>query len=47
MTADLIKQLINISELGGKLTGEKYYAELGEKLQRTLDLIQHEPISEK
>ena len=46
MTADLIKQLIEIAQTGEKLTGDSYYAELGDNLREALRLIQREPISQ-
>lgn len=47
MTADLIKQLIEICETGEKLTADSYYAELSDKLREALRLIQREPIPEE
>lgn len=46
MTADLIKQLIEISEIGSKLTNDDYYTDLGTNLREALRLIQREPIPE-
>ncbi len=46
MTADLIKQLIEISEIGSKLTNDDYYTDLGTNLRDALRLIQREPIPE-
>lgn len=47
MTADLLKQLIEIAGEGEKLTGDSYYSELGNKLQEALKLIQREPVPEQ
>lgn len=47
MTADLIKQLIEITEAGEKITGDSYYTELGSNLREALRLIQREPIPQE
>lgn len=47
MTADLIKQLVEITDSGAKLTGDSYYTELGNKLKEALRLIQREPIPQE
>jgi superfamily II RNA helicase len=45
LTADLLKQMINIAHEGAKLTKDSYYLQLANKLQEALELIQQEPIS--
>lgn len=47
MTADLIKQLIEITEVGEKLTNDNYYTELEKTLRETLRLIQREPVPQE